>query len=179
MAAFSNKNFTKNDEWTTPKENWAELEKYLPEKLKYILIDPFVNDENKDNIHKIYTDLGYASIHPTEDFFDFNLQEKIDQYTFEGGKTRLVLVSNPPYSCLDKILSKLEKYEDFSWALLIPITKITNKYFRDTFGNEVKVIIPKRRFKYGNSKSHPPFHSVLVCYGDAFNHIAEDIVWCM
>ena len=32
MANFSNKTFSKNDEWTTPQENWDELKEYLPTK---------------------------------------------------------------------------------------------------------------------------------------------------
>jgi hypothetical protein len=104
---------TPNDVYITP----PELAKYAIDMIKFktndIWYDPFKNSGNYYN--QFPTDKKkYSEILENRDFFDFN--EQID-----------IICSNPPYSCLNKVIEKSINLNPRVIQYLIGINNLTAK----------------------------------------------------
>ena len=140
-----------NDEYYTNIETWNNILKHIPR--DQIILEPFYGDGTGPNNLK---SLGLNVI--SEDI-DFN--EAMDNFNYD------IVLTNPPFSTniLKSFLKKLH-FIDKPFVIILPISKITAKYFQDFFKNKIQIIIPSKRIKFigGNNKNNPSFASIFVCY---------------
>ena len=132
MAGLSLKTKKKDmcDNYTTPRQAWEDIQAFIP---KDVLIwEAFYN---KDSLSPNYLrELGCNVISEDVDFFTSDLGDCI--------------ISNPPYSCKPKIFSRLKEI-DKPFILLVPVSTITKKFFKDTgFADKCSIIIPRRRIHF-------------------------------
>ena len=108
------------------------------------------------------TKLGFETIHKEIDFFESDEGE--------------IIVSNPPFSLVKKIVPKLIEL-DKPFILLMPVSKIATQYFKP-LKNKVQIIIPEKRINFiknGNEKtSNCNFDCFYYCYKI---ELEEDITW--
>ena len=154
----------KNDEYYTPLEAWRNILDYLLTDKVYL--EPFYGDgSGVDNLRT----LGLEVV--SEDV-DFN--EAIDNFNYD------LIITNPPFSTniFKSFLKKL--YEiDKPFIIIIPISKITTKYFQNYFKNKIQIIIPSSRINFNSKdqdrrKSNPSFASIYVAYK---MELENDITW--
>ena len=143
-----------NDEYYTPLEAWRNIFNYLPRDKIYL--EPFYGDgSGVDNLRSLGLEVVSENV-------DFN--EAIDNFNYD------IIISNPAFSTniFKSFLKKL--YEiDKPFIIIIPISKISTKYFQNYFKNKVQIIIPKSRINFNskdqdNKKSNPSFASIYVAY---------------
>lgn len=152
-----------DDEYDTPRELWENIVQYLPKKDK-ILWEPFYSNGKSGNI---LSELGCTVIQSKTDFFDTdnNIVDKAD-----------VIVSNIPFSKKKEILVKLKEMNK-PFIIIMPASTIFTSYLRDTFGNELQIIVPHKRMhfeKHGVLLKRTSFDSCYYCYK---MNLERDIVW--
>lgn len=152
-----------DDEYDTPRELWENIREYLPKKDK-IVWEAFYSNGKSGNI---LSDLGCTVIQSKSDFFDAdnNIVDKAD-----------VIVSNIPFSKKKDILVRLKEM-DKPFIIIMPASTIFTGYLRDTFGNELQVIVPHKRMhfeKNGVLLKRTSFDSCYYCYK---MNLERDIVW--
>ncbi len=100
-----------SDEWYTPAYAVRPLLKYLAMTSYHTIWCPF--DTPESEYVKIFAQNGYnvlySNISAGQNFFEYEPNESYD-----------VIISNPPYSCKDKILARLWKLNK-PYAMLMPI----------------------------------------------------------
>ena len=84
--------------------------------MKMVWYDPFRNSGNYFFQFPEGGDHEWSEILDGKDFFDFDVDKNID-----------VICSNPPYSCLNKILTKLVEIKPLIISLLLGLHNITPK----------------------------------------------------
>jgi hypothetical protein len=147
-------NFSKNDDYFTPKHVWEDIKQFIPK--NKIIWEPFYGDGKSG---EYLQQMGFDVVHEPIDFFQNNKGE--------------VIVTNPPFSTLKRILERLKEI-DKPFILLLPTSKICNQYFK-IFQNEIKLIIPKRRINFNSKHKHAsPYDCFYYCY--KINDI-NDITW--
>ena len=88
MADFTTKTFIKHDDYMTPFSAWDNIKQYIPK--DKIIWEAFYGDgESGEHLTK----LGFETIHKEIDFFESDEGE--------------IIVSNPPFSLVKKIVPKL------------------------------------------------------------------------
>ena len=140
-----------NDDYMTPRSAWETIDAYLPK--DKLIWEPFYgNGESGKNLAK----LGCEVIHKPVDFFDNNLGD--------------VIVSNPPFSKVAKILKRLKEIGK-PFILIMSQQKLNTKYYRDLFGNdpEMAILVPPKRIHFtpnGNDsrKSRCSFDCFYYCW---------------
>lgn len=152
-----------DDEYHTPKEIWENIKKFLPGK-DTIVWEAFYGN-GRSGISLI--ELGCTVIQSNVDFFDdnSNIIEKCD-----------MIVSNIPFSKKKEILLRLKDI-DKPFIIIMPASTLFTQYLRDTFGNELQVIIPQKRMhfeKNGMIMKRTSFDSCYFCYK---MNLEKDIVW--
>ena len=143
-----------NDEYYTPLETWSNILHFLPPDKIYL--EPFYGSGSS------IQNLRSLALNVVGEDVDFN--EAIDNFNYD------IIISNPAFSTniFKSFLKKL--YEiDKPFLLIIPISKITTRYFQNYFKNKVQIIIPEKRLAFidpssNNKKSSPSFASIYVCY---------------
>lgn len=161
MAGFHTKTFLEHDDYMTPKYAWENIKNYIPKDKK--IWEAFYGDGSSGNN---LTQLGYDVIHEQVDFFENDLGE--------------IIVSNPPFSKVDKILPRLVELNK-PFILIMPSSKINTQYFRKCFANSedpIQIIIPRKRIQFiknGNELQNK-------CNFDCFYYcwkigLPRDIVW--
>lgn len=135
----------KTDDYSTPKEAYELLFKFIPrDKINW---DPFYFDG------KLNMPDDIKVIHEDKDFFEY----QPNQYDH--------IISNPPYSIKEKIFERCERIGK-PYALLVPMDTLERKYINEIMKTkDVSVIIPIQRYKYNDCKFTPPFKSVWICVG--------------
>lgn len=152
-----------DDEYYTPKELWEAIKDYLPKK-DTVVWEAFYGNGKSGNI---LSDLGCTVIQSNTDFFDDNSKiiEKAD-----------MIISNIPFSKKKEILAKLKDI-DKPFIIIMPASTIFTQYLRDTFGNQIQIIVPKQRMhfeKNGVIMKRTSFDSCYFCYK---MNLEKDIVW--
>ena len=148
-----NIDYKKQDNWTTPKEYWKCITKFIPD--NSIIIDPFFFNGDVKNQWK---QLGYDIIHEDNDFFKI---EKNDC-------NNTIYITNPPYSILLKCIKHLF-YLDKPFILLIPIQKIAQlKIQKELKKYKLQLIICSiyKGFidQEGNNTRCPSQYFCYLCY---------------
>ena len=166
MAGFHTKTFKKHDDYMTPKYAWQNIKNYIPK--NKIIWEAFYGDGKSGTYLK---DMGYDVIH-----------EDIDFYENDKGD---IIVSNPPFSDIPKILERLKGLNK-PFILLMPSSKINTQYFRRLFENvddPVQIIIPRKRIEFlkmidgkidSNQKKHCNFDCFYYCWKIG---LERDITW--
>jgi hypothetical protein len=115
------------DDYMSPKCIFEEIIEYIPK--DKVISMPFFGDGTAG---KHMTDLGFNVIHQDEDFFETDRGEMV--------------LDNPPFSLRQRIIEELI-FRDKPFMLILPISTITNVYFKD-FNIDVQLIIPAKRTKF-------------------------------
>lgn len=122
--------FLKHDDYMTPQHAWADIKHIIPK--DKVIWEAFYGDGISGYHLK---KLGFNVIHEPIDFFENDLGE--------------VVVSNPPFSQVPKILARLVEL-DKPFILIMPTLKLCTKYVREIFKKveKLKIIIPRKRIHF-------------------------------
>ena len=114
--------------------------------------------------------LGFNVIHHQNlDFFSENMGE--------------IIVSNPPFSILKKVLQRLSVL-DKPFILILPTSKLHTLYFKELFGDKnMQILIPRKRINFNkivdgkipeNYISRANFDCLYYCYK---KNLEKDIIF--
>jgi len=166
MAGFQTKTFLKHDDYMTPKYAWEYIKEFIPN--DKLIWEAFYGDGKSGNYLK---ELGFNVFHEPIDFFE---NDKGD-----------IVVSNPPFSKVPEILTRL-KLLNKPFILIMPSPKIITQYFRKLFSNtddHIQLIIPRKRIHFekhidgkipDNWKSDCNFDCFYYCWKMG---LERDIIW--
>ncbi len=135
-----------SDEYYTPKIYWSSIKKYIP---KRKIWEAFYGDGSSA---KHLESLGFKVNKDLGDFF------------IASSKCKDLIVSNPPFSILNKVLAHLDTIKN-DFILIIPIPKIAHMKTQEILKNmNVQVIIPNHYtgFVYKGEQTRCP--PVYLCY---------------
>ena len=162
MASFHTKTFTKHDDYMTPKYAWENIQHLIPRD-KVIWEAFYGNGESGTFLQE----LGFDTIHKDVDFFTHDLGD--------------IIVSNPPFSKSKDVVYRLKALDK---PLIMPCSKISTQYFRDSFKNtDIQIIIPRKRIHFKKLvngvvpegwKDQCNFDCFYYCYKMGF---ANSIMW--
>lgn len=161
MAGFHTKTFINHDDYMSPKYAWENIKEYIPKKQIW---EAFYGDGKSGAYLK---ELGFNVIHESVDFFEEDLGE--------------IIVSNPPFSEIKKILNRL-KIIDKPFILILPSSKINTSYVRE-WKNKIQIIIPRKRIHFDKKvEGITPKDYKSVCNFDCFYYcykigLSKDIIW--
>jgi len=157
MAGFHTKTFLKDDDYMTPKNAWSDIKHLIPK--NKIIYEPFYGDGKSGEYLR---ELGFEVIHEKIDFFD---NDKGD-----------ILISNPPFSIVPKILNRLFII-DKPFIMILPSSKLCTNYFRKYLNKNIQIIIPKKRIQFikNNTLTNScNFDCFYYCYKI---NLDNDIIW--
>lgn len=166
MAGFHTKTFLKHDDYMTPKYAWENIKQYIPN--DKVIWEAFYGDGKSGTYLQ---ELGFNTIHEPIDFFEENKGDMI--------------VSNPPFTLIPKILERLKELEK-PFILIMPSSKINTQYFRKLFSNTenpIQIIIPRKRIHFDKKvDGETPKDYKSVCNFDCFYYcykmnLPRDIIW--
>jgi hypothetical protein len=167
MAGFHTKTFIKHDDYMTPKYAWENIRHIIPK--DKIIWEAFYGDGKSG---KYLEELGFNVIHKPVDFFETDLGD--------------VIVSNPPFSLSNKILTRLKEL-DKPFIIILPSSKINTQYVRNLFSNEtenrLQIIIPRKRIHFDKQiNGITPDGWKNACNFDCFYYcwkmgLLNDITW--
>jgi len=153
-----------HDDYMTPKYAWENIKHLIPNDKS--IWEPFYGDGESG---KDLTDLGFNVIHQDIDFFENDLGD--------------IIVTNPPFSNIPKILERLVKLNK-PFIMIMPTPKLTTQYFRKLFENKkIQIVIPRKRIQFKKLvngevpkdwKSQCAFDCFYYCWQMNF---PNDIVW--
>lgn len=152
-----------DDEYNTPRELWENIKEFLPPKDK-IVWEAFYGNGNSGTI---LSSLGCTVLQSDVDFFDDN-QHIIDKMD--------MIISNIPFSKKKQILARLKEI-DKPFIIIMPASTLFTDYLKDTFRDELQIIIPKKRMhfeKNGVVMKRTSFDSCYFCYK---MNLKRDIIW--
>jgi hypothetical protein len=132
MAGFCTKTFTKHDNYMTPKSAWEQIQQYIPR--NKVLWEAFYGD-GKSGTH--LQELGFETIHEDIDFFQHNVGD--------------IVVSNPPFSHIKQILTRLVLELDKPFILIMPVSKLNAVYFQTIMKDKtehLQLIVPRTRIQF-------------------------------
>jgi hypothetical protein len=161
MAGFHPKTFTVYDDYMTPFSAWENISHLIPK--DKVIWEAFYGDGASGNHLK---ELGFNTIHEPVDFFENDMGD--------------VIVSNPPFSKLKEVLSRLHSL-DKPFILIMPSSKINRVYFRDLFKDDrIQIIIPRKRIQFIKMPYNPD--NKQQCNFDCFYYcfkinLEKDIMW--
>ena len=146
-------NKSKHDDYTTKKETWQLLEKFIP-KDKIIWESAYCNGSSGE----IWKELGYNVIHENKDYFNWE-PENYD-----------IQITNPPFSIKKKWVERaVELGKPF--IMIMPDYTLSSKYLKK-IGNDLQIIIPNKRIQFNKivngqnveTTNNIPFPSYFFCY---------------
>lgn len=147
MSSFYFKKKSTNDKYETPEHVWDLVLDKIPK--ESVIYEPFYLNGKSGNYFK---NKGFEVIHKDEDFF-----ENYNNHTYD------IIVSNPPFSIMQKVIETLEKI-DKPFMLITPLSIITRKYFDI---EKYEIMIPKKRINFiadGVQTKNGCLETVFVCY---------------
>ena len=123
---YRGQNFTKDDEFYTPKSAWEEIKSIIP---KHTLIwEAFYGDGKSSSYLK---NMGFNVISKNEDFFRHDRGD--------------IIVSNPPFSIKRQVLERC-KMLDKPFIMIMPSGMLQTKWFREMWQDEnIQIIVPNKR----------------------------------
>lgn len=136
-----------SEDYCTPKSAWEQITEYIPKDRQ--IWEPFYCDGKSG---EFLQELGYDVIHKDEDFFKVEYPDS-------------VIVSNPPFNNLKKILTRLKELGN-PFILIMPIGTICTIYFKDLFP-EIQLIIPTKRIQFlknGDQLKRCYFSCAYYCF---------------
>ena len=116
MATYNNTTFQTHDDYMTPKKAWEAIAAYIPK--DRVIWEAFYGNGASG---RYLEELGHEVVHRPVDFYENDLGE--------------VVVSNPPFSHVAKILERLREMEK-PFILLMSTQKMFTRYFRTRNGQE-------------------------------------------
>lgn len=131
MAVFgTKKKVSLHDEYMTPFSAWENIKHLLP-KDKVLWEAFYGNGQSLNNLRQLgFTVEGGEG----EDFFQHNKGD--------------IVVSNPPFSNIPKILERL-LILDKPFVLIMPSGKLNTQTFRDLFAaHRIQIIVPRKRIQF-------------------------------
>ncbi len=130
MATFKDFQPIKNDDFFTKDREWKNISKLIPEDKKVYM--PFYSPYSKCN-ELLGQYISNEIVYEDKDFFSYKITDGI-------------VVDNPPFSNKKDILKKLVE-DDTPFMLLLPVSSMCYKYFRNTFEkkNELQFVIMENR----------------------------------
>jgi len=150
---FESKYFKKNDEYYTSFETWKLILPFIPK--DFIIWECFYSENSKSA--QYLRELEFEVVSENIDFYNNNLGD--------------IIVSNPPFSDLKKIMIRLYEINK-PFILIVPISKLCCKYMK-IFKNKIQIIIPPKRINFikcnENGKvidqdNTSNFDSIFLCY---------------
>jgi len=164
MANFQKEKFINHDDYMTPKGAWENIKHIIPK--NKIIWEAFYGDGSSGNFLK---ELGFNVIHEPVDFFENDLGD--------------IIVSNPPFSKYKEIMVRLKKL-DKPFIIILPVSKITTKTFKENFNDpKLQIVIPPKRIQFtkfidgkkDKSKRAANFDCFYYCYklglSDSITHL--------
>ncbi len=141
----SHKKDKTNDSWNTPKSAIDSIIHLIPK--GSIVYEPFTNDTSKSHIYihehgfKTRSHIGEFYTDPPE--FDF-------------------IVSNPPFSEIKKVLSRLFEIGK-PFLILAPLSILVRQYYAE-FRDKLSILIPAKRihFEKDGSSERSPFDCIWL-----------------
>ena len=124
MAGFYTKTFINHDDYMTPRSAWEAIIEYIPK--DKVIWEAFYGDGKSG---EYLCDMGFNVIHKQVDFFKNDFGD--------------IIISNPPFSIIKKIMSRL-LILDKPFILILPSSKINTSYFRAWKDKNLQIIIPKK-----------------------------------
>jgi len=166
MASFHTKTFTKHDDYMTPKSAWESISHIIPK--DKIIWEPFFGDGQSGEHLR---DLGCQEV----------IHEDIDFYEHDRGE---VIVSNPPFSDTKAVMTRLKELGK-PFILIMPCSKLTTQYVRETFMNSddpLQIIIPRKRVQFIKMVDGVVVEQKNACNFDCFWYcwkigMERDILW--
>ena len=166
MASFHTKTFLKHDDYMTPKSAWENIQHIIPK--DKLIWEAFYGDGKSGDYLK---ELGFNVIHEQIDFFENDLGD--------------IIVSNPPFSLSDKVLTRLKELNK-PFIIILPSSKINTQYFRRLFSesdDKIQIIIPRKRIHFEKLvNGEVPVGWKNACNFDCFYYcwkinLERDITW--
>lgn len=166
MATFTNKAFLKHDDYMTPKSAWENIQHIIPK--DKVIWESFYGDGKSGSY---LTELGFNVIHEQIDFFENDLGD--------------IIVSNPPFSLSEKVLTRLKELNK-PFIIIFPSSKINTQYFRRLFSDvddKIQIIIPRKRIQFVKLvNGEISIDSKNACNFDCFYYcwkinLERDITW--
>ena len=127
MAGFHTKTFQKHDDYMTPKYAWENIAHFLPK--DKVIWEPFYFD-GKSGVH--LRELGFQVIHENVDFFENDFGD--------------IIVSNPPFSEIPRVLKRLKELKK-PFVLLMPMQKWGTNYMKE-YKDKMQLVIPWERINF-------------------------------
>ena len=139
-----------DDDYFTPPDAWKDIDTYIPKSKK--IWESFYNSASPSP--DALRELGCKEvISVDEDFF------KVDYAD--------VIISNPPYSCKKKVFERLKALNK-AFILIVPVSIITKKFFKDTgFADKCGIIVPSKRIHFIKGKDPTKrcwFDTLYLCF---------------
>lgn len=144
-------------DYCSPKIAWEQINDYIPK--ERIIWEPFYCDGMSGEFLK---ELGCNVIHKNEDFFKVEYHDS-------------VIVSNPPFDNLRKILTRIKQLGN-PFILIMPVGTICSQYFAELFGDDIQILIPSKRIQFlknGDQLKRCYFNTMYYCYK---MNLAKDII---
>ena len=146
-----------DDDYMTPNAVWDSIKHLIPK--DKIIWECFFGDGQSGEYLR---ELGFEVIHEEIDFFDNNKGD--------------ILISNPPFSIVPKILDRLFII-DKPFIMILPASKICTNYFRKYKDKKLQIIIPRRRIQFIKNNcltNRCNFDCYYYCYNI---NLENDIIW--
>lgn len=143
-------------DYCTPKIAWEQISEYIPKDRQ--IWEPFYCDGKSG---EFLQEMGHDVIHKNEDFFKTDYADT-------------VIVSNPPFNNLKKILTRLKQI-DHPFILIMPVGTLCSQYFGELFP-DIQLILPPKRIhfiKNGDQTNRCYFPCAYYCYRMGFS---KDII---
>tara|TARA_R100000654_G_scaffold74846_2_gene110263 strand:- start:1057 stop:1530 length:474 start_codon:yes stop_codon:yes gene_type:complete len=128
-----------SDNFMTNEEEWNRIKEFIPNDKK--IWAPFYGDGKQK---QYFSNMGFDIIHEDRDFF---------QYTPDFD----IIIDNPPFSNLRKILEKIKELEN-PFMLLMPSSKINAIWFLKMFKEHLQIIIPINKLHFTNLNEDKKFN---------------------
>ena len=166
MAGFHTKTFLKHDDYMTPKSAWENIQHIIPK--DKLIWEAFYGDGKSGDYLK---ELGFNVIHEQIDVFENDLGD--------------IIVSNPPFSLSEKVLTRLKNLNK-PFIIILPSSKINTQYFRRLFSesdDKIQIIIPRKRIQFEKLvNGEVPVGWKNACNFDCFYYcwkinLERDITW--
>lgn len=154
------------DEWETPEEAVKIVERFV--RRDWAVWCPF--DKPTSHFVKVLSKNGHSVINT-------HIDNGQDFFTEECPECDCI-VSNPPYSVRNKVLSRLFEIGKPFAMLLNSVGVFEYERHRMFKEHGVQILVPNKRIRFFNSsrnaRSAPPFQSWYVCW----KFLPKDIVFC-
>ena len=166
MAGFHTKTFSNHDDYMTPKSAWESISHIIPK--DKVIWEPFFGD-------------GQSGEHLRELGCQEVIHENIDFYEHDRGE---VIVSNPPFSDTKRIMKRLKELGK-PFILIMPCSKLTTQYVRETFMDSedpLQIVIPRKRVQFIKMVDGVVVDQKNACNFDCFYYcykmnLPRDIIW--